>query len=238
MNAEIIAIWGANGTGKTTTAVNLAIALAERNYNVGVISSNLYYGEMQALFGCVVPEDRGLYRALSTGEAKNMFTQVGKSSVFILTAPDKFDAVQLTAVSETSVKNILDDAAIRFDYIIIDGDSELNNPISSIGLAEEDKILVVHRPSVKDCLWYNSMRNVCDLLGLIYKTRPILNAHDKSCDLAAYKSSIGLMFDFELDYVDGAGVYENSGVPIMLHETKKERGYISVMRKLASEIMI
>lgn len=53
MNAKIISIWGANGSGKTTTAVNLAFTLAQRNFTVGVISSNVYYGEMQTVFGLI-----------------------------------------------------------------------------------------------------------------------------------------------------------------------------------------
>ena len=38
MNAKVITIWGANGSGKTTTAVNLALALAQRNFMIAVIS--------------------------------------------------------------------------------------------------------------------------------------------------------------------------------------------------------
>ena len=85
-------------------------------------------------------------------------------------------------------------------------------------MTEADKLLVVHRPSVKDCLWCDSMRNVFDLLNLSYKTAHILNAHDKSCDLSAYKSSIGLTFDFELGYVENANIYANTGQAIVFHE--------------------
>ena len=73
----------------------------------------------------------------------------GKTSVFVLSVPDKFDAMQLTTVSAKSVKDMLDDANMRFDYLVIDGNTDLNNPISSIGMTEADKLLVVHRPSVK-----------------------------------------------------------------------------------------
>ena len=51
------------------------------------------------------------------------------------------------------------------------------------------------------------MQNVNNLLNLSYKTVHILNGYDKSCDLSAYKSSIGLKFEFEIGYVDNANVY-------------------------------
>ena len=225
MNAKVIAVWGANGSGKTTTAVNLAFSLSQRNFTVGLISSNIYYGEMQMLCGCNVPDDRGIYHA-------------GKTSVFVLSVPDKFDAMQLTTVSAKSVKDMLDDANMRFDYLVIDGNTDLNNPISSIGMTEADKLLVVHRPSVKDCLWHDSMRNVFDLLNLSYKTAHILNAHDKSCDLSAYKSSIGLTFDFELGYVENANIYANTGQAIVFHDLKQEREYISGMKALTSSVIL
>ncbi len=133
---------------------------------------------------------------------------------------------------------MLDDANMRFDYLVIDGNTDLNNPISSIGMTEADKLLVVHRPSVKDCLWHDSMRNVFDLLNLSYKTAHILNAHDKSCDLSAYKSSIGLTFDFELGYVENANIYANTGQAIVFHDLKQEREYISGMKALTSSVIL
>ena len=212
MNAKVIAVWGANGSGKTTTAVNLAFSLSQRNFTVGLISSNIYYGEMQMLCGCNIPDDRGIYHALMGGETKNMLVQAGKTSVFVLSVPDKFDAMQLTTISAKSVKDMLDDANMRFDYLVIDGNTDLNNPISSLGMTEADKLLVVHRPSV--------------------------NAHDKSCDLSAYKSSIGLTFDFELGYVENANIYANTGQAIVFHDLKQEREYISGMKALTSSVIL
>ncbi|MFR2155546.1 MAG: hypothetical protein ACLS48_13670, partial [[Eubacterium] siraeum] len=121
------------------------------------------------LCGCNIPTI-DIYHALMGGETKNMLVQAGKTSVFVLSVPDKFDAMQLTTISAKSVKDMLDDANMRFDYLVIDGNTDLNNPISSLGMTEADKLLVVHRPSVKDCLWCDSMRNVFDLLNLSYKT--------------------------------------------------------------------
>ena len=61
MNAKIITVWGANGSGKTTVAVNLAVALAERDLMVGIISSKLIYGELQSVFGKRVENEKGIY---------------------------------------------------------------------------------------------------------------------------------------------------------------------------------
>ena len=74
MNAKIITVWGANGSGKTTVAVNLAAALADRDMMVGIISSKLTYGELQSVFGKRIEPEKGIYKAISNGcNTKNMF---------------------------------------------------------------------------------------------------------------------------------------------------------------------
>ncbi len=38
------------------------------------------------------------------GETKNMLVQAGKTSVFVLSVPDKFDAMQLTTISAKALR--------------------------------------------------------------------------------------------------------------------------------------
>ena len=51
MSGKIISVWGNGNSGKTTFAVNLACALANRNCLVGLISSMLPYGTLELLSG-------------------------------------------------------------------------------------------------------------------------------------------------------------------------------------------
>ena len=107
MNAKIISVWGANSSGKTTTTVNLAYSLAQRNFTVGVISSNIYYGEIQTIFSCNIPDDRRIYQALLNSETKNMFVQAGKTAVFVFCPfPDKLTQYNLLQY-RTNVSTIL-----------------------------------------------------------------------------------------------------------------------------------
>jgi len=64
MSSKIITVWGSNGSGKTTIAANLGIAIAERNLMVGIISSKLYYGELQGIFAKRLENDKGIYNAI------------------------------------------------------------------------------------------------------------------------------------------------------------------------------
>ncbi len=238
MANKIIAVWGANGNGKTSVAASLGVALSERNFMVGVISSKLCYGELQILFGKKLNGDKGLYKAISSGNnTKNMFEGTNaNSNLFFLSVPTGFDGMLLTALSGDGVKELLEDAAMRFDYIIIDGSEELNNPVSSIGLTMANKVVVVHRASAKDCAWQKSMENSMQLLNINSKAVHILNGYDKTCDKMAYLSNIGVKMSFELPYVPKAKIFENSGKSLMTAASPGE--YKKTMQRLASSLIM
>lgn len=239
MSSKIITVWGSNGSGKTTIAANLGIAIAERNLMVGIISSKLYYGELQGIFAKRLENDKGIYNAIANGcNTKNMFeSAITGSNLFFLSVPNGFDAMLLTAVSGDTAKELIEDAVMRFDYIIIDGNEELNNPISSIGLTMSSKIVVSHRASTKDCIWQSSMENTMQLLNLADKSIHVLNGYDKTCDKMTYMNNVGVKFDFELPYIANGKILENSGKPFYTSSTITNE-YKKTMQKLASQAMI
>lgn len=239
MSSKIITVWGSNGSGKTTIAANLGIAIAERNLMVGIISSKLYYGELQGIFAKRLENDKGIYNAIANGcNTKNMFeSAITGSNLFFLSVPNGFDAMLLTAVSGDTAKELIEDAVMRFDYIIIDGNEELNNPISSIGLTMSSKIVIAHRASTKDCIWQASMENTMQLLNLTDKAVHILNGYDKTCDKMTYMNNVGVKFDFELPYIANGKILENSGKPFYTSSTVSNE-YKKTIQKLASQAMI
>lgn len=239
MSSKIITVWGATGSGKTSIAANLGIAIADRNLMVGIISSKLYYGELQSVFGKRLEHDKGIYNAIANGcNTKNMFeSAVSGSNLFFLSVPNGFDAMLLTAMSGETAKDLIEDAVMRFDYIIIDGNEELNNPISSLGLTMSSKIVIAHRASAKDCIWQASMENTMQLLNLTDKSIHVLNGYDKTCDKMTYMNNVGVKFDFELPYITNAKILENSGKPFYTSSTVPNE-YKKTIQKLASQAMI
>ena len=215
MSAKVITIWGANGSGKTTVAVNVGSALAERDFTVAIISSKLCYGELQSFFGIRIEQDRGTYKAISNGcNTKNMYVSTNNSNLFLLSPPTDFDGMLLTSISGETIHDLIEDSLIRFDYIIIDGSEDLNNPISSIGLTLATKIVKVYKVSAKCSIWHKAMENMCELLRLNDKTINVINGYDKTCDKIAFFNSTGIKPDIEIPYIQNADILINSGKPI------------------------
>lgn len=237
LNSKIITVWGPNGGGKTSVAVSLGVSLSERNVMVGIVSSKLYYGELQGVFGKRLEQDKGIYKAITNGcNTKNMFESAGNgSNLFFLSVPNGFDSMLLTAISGETAKDILEDAAMRFDYLIVDGSEELNNPFSSVGLTMANNVVVVHKASTKDCLWQSSIENTVQLLNLESKIMHVLNGYDRTCDKMSYLSGVGVKFDAELPCIHNAQVLMNSGKNLYssggLHEYKK------TIQRLVSKLM-
>lgn len=238
MNAKIVTVWGANGSGKTTVAVNLAAALADRDLMVGIISSKLTYGELQSVFGKRVEPEKGIYKAISNGcNTKNMFEATDNPNLFILSPPNVFDGMLLTAISADTVKDLIEDSTIRFDYIIIDGSEELNNPVSSIGLTMSNKIVRVYKVCAKDCIWHKAMENLTDLIHIRSKTITVINGYDKSCDKMAFLSGLDTKPDFELPFVANCPTLTNSG-KLIYNSKLVNAHYKKTIQKLASQVML
>lgn len=238
MNAKIITVWGANGSGKTTVAANLAAALADRDMMVGIISSKLTYGELQSIFGKRVEQDKGIYKAISNGcNTKNMFEVTSNPNLFVLSPPNTFDGMLLTAISADTVRELIEDSTIRFDYVIIDGSEELNNPVSSIGLTMSNKVIRVYKVCTKDCIWHKAMENLTDLIHIRNKTITVINGYDKSCDKMAFLNCLDTKPDFELPFVVNCPVLTNSGK--LIYNSKLANGqYKKIIQKLASQVML
>ena len=142
----------------------------------------------------------------------------------------------MTAVSADSIKELIEDCAIRFDYIIIDGSEELNNPISSIGLTMSNKIIRVYKVCAKDCIWHNAVENLTSLLHLRNKTINVINGYDKTCDKMAFLNSSGIKPDFELPYIQAAATLSNSGK--LIYDSRTVSGqYRKIIEKIARQVI-
>lgn len=236
MTSKILTVWGAPSCGKTTVSVNLAMALAERNNTVGIISSNIAYGELQTLLGRHTSAERGILRAIANRDTKNCFEQTQDKNVFFLGLPNNADGLVLTAVNGNDIRDVIEDSAIRFEYVIIDGSSDLNNPISSIGLNLSQTVIISHRASVKDVMWNAAMQNAAELLHIESRAVHVLSGYDRTCDKAAYLESIKKRMSYEFPYIENAKILENSGKLIWNSRIGTET-YKKVMRRLAAEIM-
>jgi MinD-like ATPase involved in chromosome partitioning or flagellar assembly len=237
--SKIITVWGGNNSGKTTFAVNLACALSKQDKLVGLISSNLTYGELQTFFGQAVPSTKGLFEALNT-ENPNIgekFTDYGESkNLFFLSAPTRYSGLLCDTVTIEDVEQMINAASIVFDVLLVDGATEINNPVSGVGLWLADTIFTLHRPSIATQMWYKGVSDFVRELHLAEKQTHILLTPNGEFDDKTYRSMTDLPFAYELPYIKCASELENAGMPIYLTNDRSCRRYGKVLEQIAGEI--
>lgn len=237
--SKIIAVWGGKHSGKTTFAVNLACACSKRDVLVGLISSNLIFGELQTFFGQEVPPAKGLFEALNaeTPNIGEKFTDYVESrNLFFLSAPTRYSGLLCDTVTLEDAEQMMNAAVLVFDLLIVDGASEVNNPLSGVGLWLSDTIFTLHRPSIAAQMWYMGVSDFIRELHLDEKQTHILLAPNGEFDDQTYRSMTELPFAYELPYIKRAGELQNAGTPLYFFRDRPCRYYGKVLEQIAGRI--
>ncbi len=150
--ARVIAIAsGKGGVGKSTLAVNVAVALAKLGVRVGVLDANLALGNVDVLVGLtpivhlghVLDGERQLQDVLLDGPAGVVIVPAG-SGVSKLTA--------LTSVQRGRLRAAIEELAQRLDFLLLDTASGVaDNVIETILLADQTLLVTsLEPPAVVD----------------------------------------------------------------------------------------
>lgn len=239
MSGKIITLWGGAGCGKTTFAVNLACALAGGKHSVGLISSNLVHGDLQTFFAQSIPLEKGLYQALSRdqpGVSEKFMTCEENRCLCYLAVPTHYTGLLCDTVTLQSVEELITESALAFDFVIIDGSRELTNPVSSTGLWMAEKILTLHKPSIRAQMWFQGVSDFVKELHIGEKQVHLLRNPNGSFDTGSYRSITGCEFIYELPHVKRAEELENAGKPLYYFPDRKCRQYKKVLEKIAGQL--
>jgi len=237
--SSIITVWGGKHSGKTTFAVNLACTLSKRGVLVGLISSNLTYGELQTFFGQAVPTGKGLFEALNA-ENPNIgekFTGCQESkNLFFLSVPTRYSGLLCDTVTLEEAEQMINTASLVFDLLIVDGAPEASNPVSGVGLWLSDTVFTLHRPSIAAQMWHIGVSDFVRELHLAEKQTHVLLSPNGEFDEKTYRNMTELNFVYELPHVKCAGELENAGTPLYFFRDRSCGRYGKVLDQIAGTI--
>ena len=132
------------GAGKTTIAVNLAVALAERpNARVGILDANLQFGDV-ATYLNLVPR-ASIADAVAEGELLDEMSLETYMTAFndrlsLLAAPIRPELAE--AITGGNMKSILSQLKKKYEYVVVDTATDFNEITLSV-LDESDAIVVL-----------------------------------------------------------------------------------------------
>ncbi|HJP87649.1 MAG TPA: response regulator [Candidatus Limnocylindrales bacterium] len=220
--ASVVAVFSPKGgVGRTTVAVNLAVAAAQTGKRVALVDASFQFGDVGVLLN-LNPRNKSiadLAGELQTGEAESLdtFMITHSSGVKVLLAPPSPEQAEL--IGPVAVKKVLNALRGSFELIVVDCPSSFNEPTLAV-LDEADLILTLLTLEITSVKNMRLFLEVCEQLGYgPEKIRLVLNRADSTLGIrvADVEHSIGRKVDHTIVSDGRSVVYAlNRGVPFFL----------------------
>lgn len=238
MAARTVAVWGRNGCGATTTAVNLALYISKKQKMVALISAR-DYDELSAYFNIVTPTDKGIKAAKehSTEHIRNYYVETGNNSnVYLLGPATGSDSLENSGLDKAAGRRIFQESKDVFDYVIIDCSSHKENAITGEAVALADKVIVPVNPNITYGQWFQSNKRIFD--NIRNKTLFVESMSNGECSMQTVFSLLGrdIRSTTALQYIPEAPLFFNQGKPLFLGLGRISKIYESGLAKLWEEI--
>ena len=179
---DLIAIWGKNGTGKSTVASNLACWLAKNGHTTAIIGANPLFGSIQHFFNADIPAERSIRHLLAGQESMGMsqyFNEcpaVKRLSIASLANSD--DCLGYRPEKPDSVIRFLGIAKRSYRYTICDCDESPEDPLSMHCLAESSRIAYVTSLTVQGFAFSKACESLVQGLRIADRMEIVVNAPD------------------------------------------------------------
>lgn len=227
------------GVGRTTIAVNTAVAAAQRGKRVVLVDASFQFGDVGVLLN-LNPKTRSIADllndgdALSEGEPIESYVVSHSSGIGVLLAPPSPEVAEL--ITPTLIRKVLLALRERYDLVIVDAGAPLNEPTLSI-LDTSDSILAMLMLEITSIRDMRLFLDVAEQLGYADRIELVLNRADTSLGVrvADAESSIGRRMSHTI-VSDGKSVVSalNRGIPFVI--TNPETAVSQDVRRLAAAL--
>ena len=238
---EIVAVYSPKGgTGCSTIATNLALALKEKEERVVLVDGDLQFGDVAVLLNLQATRTiSDLVPHIDTLDADFMSDVLlaHPSGMKTLLAPPRPDVAEM--VTADIMREILKNLMLLNDYTIVDTASYLDDVVLTI-LEISDWILLVMTPDVPTIKSVRLFLEALDALDYIAKTRLIVNKTSRKDgitekDIASHiKHSVWATVPRDNGTVTAAA---NQGIPVVIssHKSAVAKNLTQVAELLRAE---
>ena len=234
----IVLVSAKGGVGKTTTAVNVGVAMANAGKRVVVVDMDFSFGDVNLRLG--LPDSpRNIYTLMLEGdryqEVYTGYLNKHKSGLYVLSAPLSIEEGEY--ITAAYVQGLIRTLRKDFDYILIDTSPVMNDSFLT-ALETADQILMI---SVADLASVKNNRRMLGVLqALGYPLDKVKHVSVKKGTLSERLAVDVLENDFYASIAfDGlaVGAAANLGVPVVTHNrmSKASRDLQKLGMKLLAE---
>jgi pilus assembly protein CpaE len=229
MEGQIVAVFSPKGgVGRTTIAVNLAVAAAsELGKKVTLVDASFQFGDVAVLLN-LNPKDKSMAELAPELEAGGdpdsveTYTQAHSSGIRVLLAPASPEMAEL--ITPAGVKHVIEILRQHSELVVVDCAAWFNDTLLGI-LDLADVVLTVLTLEITSIKNTRLFLEVAEQLGYSHKIRLVLNRADTTLGIrvADVEHSIGRKVDHTIVSDGRAVVYAlNRGVPFVLSNRESQ----------------
>jgi len=145
MTKVICCISGKGGVGKSTSAINLGLALHQLGENTAVLDANLTTPNVGIYLG--VPSVPNTIHHVLNDNRRNLKNAVYHHSSGLKVIPGDLGVSKISHLKMEKLKTVIADVEGLFDYLVVDGAAGLGKEAMS-ALDASDKALIITNPEV------------------------------------------------------------------------------------------
>ena len=200
-----IAIWGRDGTGKSTLADALGMLFIKQGVTA-IIDTDLTQPTLPArVNGRKHSAETSLGKAISgmgTDDAAKYLHQSSQNKQLFyagLTEKDEYLSYELGLDATDAARDFVERCAALADTVILDLSGQRTDPFVPVALSGADKIVVTITPDVLGVCWFNAVKPFLEAMNASGRVVPIAAMEEPS--LAVIEKAANIRFAAALPFV-------------------------------------
>lgn len=233
----LIAVWGRDGTGKSTLCDALGVLLAKQGITA-IIDTDLTQPTLpMRVNGRHFYADTSLGRAISglgVGDATRYLHQHPKHKTLFyagLTDRDEYLSYELGLEADNAAQDFIEQCAALADTVILDLSGQRNDPFVPCALIHADKVIVPITPDTQGVCWFNSVKQLLETMNAQERVLPVAALVEHQA-IEAIEKAADVQFTAELPFVKEFRQRRDTGISPLEGSTTAAMRYVKQAQKL------
>jgi hypothetical protein len=213
----LIAVWGRDGTGKSTLADGFAVLLSENGLTV-VVDTDLTQPTLPArLPGAAIPPGESLGKAISgTGApeiSRYLHRHTKRKALFFagLADGDEYLSYELGLDASEAAGGFVGKCIGAADHVILDCSGQRTDPFMPYALAKADAVVIPMTPDIQGVCWWLSVKPFLDRMNAGERAVPVAATVQGYQNPGWAAEAAGLRFAAELPFAPELGRLRGMG---------------------------